>query len=331
MARNSGGTYSLPAGNPVVTGTTISSSVNNATDSDIATELTDSLCRSGKGAMLAPLPLANGTVSLPALTFDTDADSGLYRIGANNIGVAVNGAKVVDVGTTGASIVGTTTTSGQTLASDGTKTAPGVGFTSDVDSGLYRIGANNPAMSAGDTKVQDWTTAGTTVTGTATVSGLLTASAAATVTGLLTANGAITAAKTSGDVITATATTSGKGVVATGAGASIGVQGTGGATSGTGVAGTGGAGNGVGGIFTGGTTDGTGLTAAGTGTGAGASISTSGGTGYGLIVQGNSTRAPLRVVSLAAAPSSPQDGDVYYDSVLVKLRVRAGGAWVDLH
>jgi hypothetical protein len=35
--------------------------------------------------------------------------------------------------------------------------------------------------------------------------------------------------------------------------------------------------------------------------------------------------------ALAAAPASPVDGDVYYDATLVKLRVRAGGAWVNLH
>lgn len=33
----------------------------------------------------------------------------------------------------------------------------------------------------------------------------------------------------------------------------------------------------------------------------------------------------------AAAPGSPIDGYVYYDTTLAKLRVRAGGAWVNLH
>ncbi len=47
-----------------------------------------------------------GTVSLPAITFDSDPDSGIYRIGANNIGVAVNGTKIVDVATTGATVTG---------------------------------------------------------------------------------------------------------------------------------------------------------------------------------------------------------------------------------
>lgn len=53
----------------------------------------------------------DGTVALPAYTFASDKDTGVYRIGANNIGVAVNGAKVVDVNTAGADITGRLTTS----------------------------------------------------------------------------------------------------------------------------------------------------------------------------------------------------------------------------
>lgn len=48
---------------------------------------------------------------------------------------------------------------------DGSAAAPTYSFTADTDNGLYRIGTNNPAMSAGSTKVQDWTTAGSTLTG----------------------------------------------------------------------------------------------------------------------------------------------------------------------
>jgi len=45
MSRNGSGTYTLPAGNPVVTGTTISSSWANNTLSDIATALTGSIAQ----------------------------------------------------------------------------------------------------------------------------------------------------------------------------------------------------------------------------------------------------------------------------------------------
>jgi hypothetical protein len=117
VARNSGGTYSLPAGNPVVTGTTISSTTHNSTLNDIATELTDSLSRSGKGPMTAPLELADGSAAAPALSFDNDTDCGWYRIGANNLGLALNGAKVVDVGTAATAVTGTLSSSGKLSSS----------------------------------------------------------------------------------------------------------------------------------------------------------------------------------------------------------------------
>jgi hypothetical protein len=48
MSRNGSGTYSLPAGNPVVTGTTIASNWANTTLTDIATALTGSLASDGQ-------------------------------------------------------------------------------------------------------------------------------------------------------------------------------------------------------------------------------------------------------------------------------------------
>lgn len=50
--------------------------------------------------------IGNGTVALPSLAFGSDLDTGIYRIGANNLGVAANGAKVLDVGTTGLAVTG---------------------------------------------------------------------------------------------------------------------------------------------------------------------------------------------------------------------------------
>lgn len=57
---------------------------------------------------------ADGTVSLPSITFSDDLNSGIYRIGTDNVGVAVNGAKVVDVATTGATVTGTVSATGTT-------------------------------------------------------------------------------------------------------------------------------------------------------------------------------------------------------------------------
>lgn len=57
MSRNGSGTYSLPAGNPVVTGTTISSTWANNTLSDIATALTASIANDGQTVPTANLPM----------------------------------------------------------------------------------------------------------------------------------------------------------------------------------------------------------------------------------------------------------------------------------
>lgn len=91
MARNASGIFTLVAGNPVVTGTVISSTWANDTMADIAATLTDSLSKSGLGAMTAPLKASNGIVTLPAITFNSETASGLYRAGANDIRMSVNG------------------------------------------------------------------------------------------------------------------------------------------------------------------------------------------------------------------------------------------------
>ena len=74
MAFNGSGTYTLPAGNPVVTGTTISSSTTNTTNSDIATALTNCLTRDGQSTPSANLPMnANKLTGLAAGTSAGDS------------------------------------------------------------------------------------------------------------------------------------------------------------------------------------------------------------------------------------------------------------------
>lgn len=57
MSRDGSGTYSLPAGNPVVTGTTISSTTHNTTLTDIANALTASIAKDGQTTPTANLPM----------------------------------------------------------------------------------------------------------------------------------------------------------------------------------------------------------------------------------------------------------------------------------
>ena len=58
------------------------------------------------------LQVLDGSAASPSITFSGDADTGLYRIGADNLGIAVAGSKIVDVGTAGIDITGNLTISG---------------------------------------------------------------------------------------------------------------------------------------------------------------------------------------------------------------------------
>ena len=57
MARNGSGTYSLPAGNPVTTGTVISSTWANSTLNDLGNAMTASLAYDGQTTPVANLPM----------------------------------------------------------------------------------------------------------------------------------------------------------------------------------------------------------------------------------------------------------------------------------
>ena len=74
MSRNGSGVYSLPVGNPVVTGTTISSTWANNTLTDLATAMTGSVAADGQTPMTGPLDLnSNKIVLLANGTFPNDA------------------------------------------------------------------------------------------------------------------------------------------------------------------------------------------------------------------------------------------------------------------
>lgn len=97
-----------------------------------ATGLSTCVTKDGQTTTTARVPFAqgvglgDGSVSAPAVNFTADTNTGIYRIGADNLGVAANGAKVVDVSTSGASFTGlvhgTTVRAGQatSLGTNGT-------------------------------------------------------------------------------------------------------------------------------------------------------------------------------------------------------------------
>jgi hypothetical protein len=109
MARNASGAYTLPTGNPVVTDTTVTSTWANATMIDVATEMTASLSRTGKGGMLAPLKTINGTAGAPVYTFTNFPTSGWYIAGAGDVRMSITGTDRLKVLATGIEVAGSVT------------------------------------------------------------------------------------------------------------------------------------------------------------------------------------------------------------------------------
>jgi len=92
MPRDASGTYTLPAGNPVVVGTTIDASWANTTMDDVATVLTDSLSRTGDGGMLVAMEFASGLVGAPGITWTSEPTSGFYLADTNDMRVSIAGS-----------------------------------------------------------------------------------------------------------------------------------------------------------------------------------------------------------------------------------------------
>jgi hypothetical protein len=112
MPRNGSGTFTLVSGNPVVTGTTIESTWANNTLSDIASAMTDSLSRSGQGSMSAAFRAADGTSSVPGISWSSETTSGLYRAGAADTRLVITTNEVQKWLTTGTAITGTFSATG---------------------------------------------------------------------------------------------------------------------------------------------------------------------------------------------------------------------------
>lgn len=139
-ARGPSGSYSLPL-SPVTSGSTISPTWANTTLNDLGSELTNSLDRQGRGAMLAPLQLATGSVSLPSLTFSADIDTGLYRGGANDIRMSSGATYVQGWTSLGATFpVGLTATQTATDGTAITATGNGTGHGVTATGGATGVG-----------------------------------------------------------------------------------------------------------------------------------------------------------------------------------------------
>jgi hypothetical protein len=118
MSRNGSGTYTLPAGNPVVTGTTISSTWANCTLTNIASALTDSLAADGQTTATGNLKMGNNRITgLADGLASTDAAT-VSQVAASVAGLGTMSTQNANaVAITGGAINGTTV--GATTASTG--------------------------------------------------------------------------------------------------------------------------------------------------------------------------------------------------------------------
>lgn len=96
MPRNAAGAYTLPPTvNPVVTDTLITTNWGNTTLADIQLALTDSLDRNGRGGMLAPFKLSDGSVAAPGIAFTNESTTGFARTGTGQMSTSVQGTEVM--------------------------------------------------------------------------------------------------------------------------------------------------------------------------------------------------------------------------------------------
>lgn len=133
MPRNAAGVYSLP-NPPVAPDTTIESTDENDTRDDIASELTNSLDRNGRGGMLAPFRISAGTLPLPGLAFSLDQDCGIYRSADNTWHLVTAATLAVTLATTGVTVHNNFTTEANTTIGNA------IGDTLTLNAGTVTIG-----------------------------------------------------------------------------------------------------------------------------------------------------------------------------------------------
>ena len=161
MPRSSG-TYTLPAGNPVVTGTTITSTWANTTFSDVATALTNSVPTDGSAPMVGALQMGNNKI-----TGVTDGTASSDVATVNQIsnptitGGTIDGAPIGAANPKNGAFLGLSATS---AAFSGTSTAPTVTPSTDSSTKIATTAFVQSAITAVSSGVTTFNTRSGAVT-----------------------------------------------------------------------------------------------------------------------------------------------------------------------
>lgn len=115
--------------------------------SDLASTSDDHI-RNIKSALKTDFPNFNGTytsATAPVFAIPSDTNTGMYSVGADDLGFTTGGTLRFDISTT--AFTGTLPWRGQ----DGLVGTPGISFSSDPDTGFYHSGGNEFKATAGGT------------------------------------------------------------------------------------------------------------------------------------------------------------------------------------
>jgi len=86
--------------------------------------------------------IADGTEAAPGLTFETDEDLGIYRVGEDDIAIVTNGTDAIRANNTYCS------SHRDHRFEDGLEAVPGISFNADTTTGFYRTGLGSIAMAS---------------------------------------------------------------------------------------------------------------------------------------------------------------------------------------
>ncbi len=133
------GAFSLTVKTAAGTGTAL----NNSDRSILYCDGTNVVSAQTAPPSSSTISVSDGTAGSPTVTFASENNTGIYRPGANQWALSVGGARRLLISTTLASFTVPVNTS------DGTAGSPTVTFASENNTGIYRPGANQWALSVG--------------------------------------------------------------------------------------------------------------------------------------------------------------------------------------
>ncbi len=150
MPFNGSGVFGLPAGSIVSNGQTADASQHNDPLNDIAAAINE--ITGGTQEFIGPVAAPNGTALLPAFTFSTDPNTGIYRTAADSIGFSTGGTLRLTLSTTALTSTLPLALSGVLTVTAGSAAAPAITTTGDTNTGILFPAADQVAIATGGTQ-----------------------------------------------------------------------------------------------------------------------------------------------------------------------------------